>query len=415
MNQEIYDARLQHYLRKVIAELPYEKRRQLKSLASCNKNLITNQIGYQPAAFLLRSESGRTKLFGQMTCKNTWACPHCTAMMMQKYKRKIGAALDAMRKRNYFAFMISFAIPHIRPQSCREVTDVLYKTWHGSVAYFTVKHRKRVYNAWHAFAQATELKDFVRVAEYTWSLQNGWHPHFHVIFWIPKKFKDKILEFEDSLRDCWIRAYQREYEKYWKEKDITPRDFCLNAPDRKQSMIISKDDNGEVREVLSSEYITGWGGDSELTGNYRKQASHENHYTPYQLLEKAANGDKQAKYNYIDFMLEVTRKPVHHRVNFSRKGNYVSKIAVEHMNSEGYKEIIAKKKEKWEVVCWFTQEQWQHLCELDLYSPFISNIMLLASLNRKDLLIDFLRSFDIELVKSAHLRTKVVEEMYNAA
>lgn len=422
MNSEILDARLHHWLRKKIGELPISQQIQLKNLKNCGKTAMI-QPQSTPAVFLLRNNRNEARLFGQVTCKNTWACPHCSTVRMQKYAKIIGAAIESM-KLNYHqrACMITFTVPHLRFQSCREVTDILYKTW---TAVFQNAHsRRKTKNGdsirssspANKFFSENEIRHYVRVAEYTWGA-NGWHPHFHCLFWFPEKYLDNILSFEQSIQAFWTKKFKEVVSKYYKNRDEFNaiqklHDIADDDYAGKQDIVwISKGKDGKIMPVESADYIAGWGADNELTGNYRKNASNEGHYTPYQILEMAADGNKQMEDLYVEFMLQVTRKPVHHRINFSKTG--ILKIAKIYMNTVGFEQLLKKKSAEWEVVAWFNQEQWSEICHLDLLSPFISNILYLAAINRRDLLSDFLENFGIKLAKCPHFHQQHVENIFN--
>jgi len=441
MQQEIYDARLQHYLKKIIAELPREKQDLVKSIRLCNSRIMP-QPNVEPAVFLLRSDAhgGQAKFFGQMTCKNPWACPHCSSMMMVKYKEKIASALDALRDESrkgderMFGFMITFTIPHLRFQSCREVTDILYNSyremfrnaWNKKRTTADGKHR--YFSPMNAFIVDNDITWYVRCAEYTWSQKNGWHPHFHVIFWMPRsRVKNfDVQKWQKKLNDAWATYVEREMIKYWKEnnlyqsQDLESKAKCLLAyMDEEKKLCknpaikISVDKDGKLLEALSSDYLCGWGSDSELTGNYQKKASHKDHLTPYQILEKAADGDLKMKNLYLEYLFQVTRKPVHHRVDLKAG---LMKIISAWRQTEGYKSAMKKKQGEptmWELVCWFSKSQWYRLSDENLSSPVLSNIMYLAAINRKDLLESYLQVFEITLIERPHFFGNHVENIFN--
>lgn len=416
--QAVLDARLQHWLKRKISNLPIDQQIQLKNIKLCGSKTIPEKMG--AAVFVLRNKNRQdSTLFGQLTCKNPWACPHCSAVRMNHYAKEIAAALDAL-KSTHFGFMTTFTIPHLKFQSCRQVTDILYKTWRKFTLNSTSNRKTtdgkiRWSSPFHKFRAENEIKHHVRAAEYTYG-NNGWHPHFHVIFWTPRKYKDRILSYENSIKNFWIKCFCSVIKEY-NFDEITEKYFInqINIEYGSKSLYISK--NGqEIAESTSSEYLCGWGTDKELTGNRQKKASHNNHLTPYQILELATNGDQEMADLYIEFALQVTRKPVKHRVDFSQSG--LKKIIKDYINTEGYKSVINKKKaDEWEVVCWFTSQQWCELCAENYNSPIISNILYLAAINRRDLLVGFLESFNIKLAKCAHFESLAnhVENIFNAA
>ena len=444
MNQEVFDARLQHFLRKMINYMTPEEQLQLKSVRSCNTKIIPSGAA-EDAVFLLRNDSngGEAKFFGQVTCKNPWVCPHCSSLMMNHYRKRIVAAIDCLRdkkkprKERKMAFMVSFAIPHLKELSCREVTDVLYNTWR-TCFHMAFRNRKttkgefRPHNIFNSFFHEFNIKYYVRAAEITQGV-NGWHPHFHVLFWIPRKMRRKLNvdKWETALNDYWFQKSKEEYKKYFVQQDLYTSDlqetFIHNMygdkvverrktyeKHKNQSVTFSRYDDGFVRESVTSDYLCGWGADRELTGNQKKEATHSEHKTPYQLLENAANGDMRDWGRYREFLFALTAKPAHHRVKFARGMN---KMIDEWIHSEGSVSSRKKKQEEvqkeWKLFAWFTKPQWWSLCDLDRNSPVLSNILCLAALNRKDLLKDYLASLNIDLIERPHFLGMHVQNIFN--
>lgn len=408
MNTEIQDYRLQHWLQAKIATLPINQQMQLKNLRLCNHKTIP-QVGVESAVFLLVNNRSEGKFFGQTTCKNTWACPCCTAKMMSKYSAEIGDALEALKAQGYFGFMITFTVPHLRFETCRDVTDRLYKTW-NAVFKFSSKARSHG-NQFTKFRQYFNIKHRIRVAEYTYG-KNGWHPHFHAIFWAKREYKDEILAWQEKLNEFWCYHCRKVTEKFYDERTSDRINVYLENKEY-PAVKISTDRDGKILESQSSDYLAGWGADKELTGNYRKKASHANHLTPYQILELAAEGNKKYQDLYIEFCLQVTKKPVHHRVDFSQSG--LKKIISLYRQTNACESFILKKKvetAEWQVVCWFTKEQWSELCYLNKFSPILSNLLWLA-VNARELIAQFLESFDIYLEHRRHRHADHIENIFN--
>lgn len=437
MQQEIFDARLQHSLRGFIRELPPNQQLQLKSLRLCNMKIMF-QPNVEPAVFLLRNDraKGEAKFFGQMTCKNPWACPHCSTMMMAKYKEKISSALDALQRQNMFGFMMTFTVPHLKFQSCREVTDILYLSYRAlwQNAWSRRKTKSGVFRSsskMNSFIVENDIQWYVRCAEYTWGHKHGWHPHFHCILWMKR---DQVANFDIQkwqkiINEEWAKRVEKVVLEYWETNHLYESDdlklrskvllrFLKDrlVQEKHPAIKISTTKDGKLLEAKSSDYLCGWGADSELTGNLKKKATHSEHLTPYQILELAADGNQRMKKLYIEFCLQVTRKPVHHRVDMKAG---LKKIIAAWKNCEEFKKILKKKSESrskvvWELVCWFSKEQWFRICDLDDRLPMLSNILYLAARNKKELLREYLEFFDIYLIERPHFFGKHVEDIFNS-
>lgn len=388
---DILDYRLQHWLRSKIDTLPASQQFQLRNLARCMHTPIP-QKGVKEGVYLLRNDNSDVRYFGMATCKNTWACPHCAAVRMKEYEAKIAAAIDALEKTHY-GIMITFTIPHIAKQTCREVTDLLYSTWRSALANcFRQRNSKkgtlRFMTPFNKFMVTHGVKHYVRACEYTWG-KNGWHPHFHCIFFLDPSTITDVLSFENDLNAAWNSHFERQLNKLFGDKySDTMRERLLKSIRNKEckSVVISRQSDNKPLKVTSSAYVAGWTTDRELTGNVQKKASHEGHYTPHQILELAADGNEAFADLYIEFCLQVTRKPVHHRVNFSKTG--LTAIAQNKINQEGYISVLKKKRElgQWKVVAFFDKQQWYSLFSVQ---NAIENCAIMAKYNLLDLLSDY--------------------------
>ena len=308
--------------------------------------------------------------------------------------------------------------------SCREVIDILYDTW----KYFRMKSFKRHHgHIYHEFNLVVPVEHHVRVCEQTWGKQ-GWHHHFHCIFWIKRGLEQEAVRWEERLRDFWDKVCRGRILKYWQKHKLHQNilaidgtfdkilDRLFSKTDVHCGVYFSKNPDGSLMEADSAEYVSGWGADTEVTGNYKKSASHAGHFTPYQILLKAQTDESFAKL-YIDFCLAMTTKPVHHRVDFSQSG--ITKLVDSWQKEHGRKSATLQKKRTeqmqtpWRIVACFSKKDWYELCCLDRFSPVISNIMYLAA-NYVYLLGDYLQSLGIEPLGYTREYDEI-EALYNRA
>lgn len=420
---DVLDYQAQHYLRKYIRSLEGEDYKQLKSILFCNQS-VSPAVG---AIFLMADDKEHSKFYGHNTCKNPFCCPVCSSVVMEHYRERISAAIDIL-KPTHFGFMVTFTMPHLAFMGWRESMDILYEAH----SYFRMKSfKKGCGHTFHEFTKLYPVEHNVKVCEFTWSKKNGAHPHFHCIWWIPRdKFdNDNILNWEQDISDFWLKTLKRKAFQYWKKHNLHSDILRENEPlenlanrlfvgsDRAKdnglncAFKISRDKDGSIKEVENGDYIAGWGADNELTGNYRKTASHEGHMTPYEMLV-ASFHDKELRDEYIKFCLAVTKKPVHHRVRFSFTG--ISKRIDLYLKEKIQRETESlEKKSTWEVVTYFDENEWFLLCDLDdEYAPVLANILWFAA-HRRDLLADYLKSLGLIFHSDKHRRQSEVEEAYN--
>ncbi len=402
---DVLDYQSQHYLRRYIRKLPDWQQSQLKNLLYCGQS-VNKLVG---GVYLLANDKGEVKYHGHTHCKNPFCCPTCTALIMEEYRSKIASAIEALHEQ-YFGFMFTLTIPHWRFMGCRETMEILRNTW----KFFRMKSFKRSHgHVYHDFNQAVPIAHHVKVMEHTWGKDNGWHPHYHGIMWTTRGKEYQVLDWEEKLDAYWIKAAKRETLKYWKKHSLHQKvlregetyeqlldrlyDQSKKARDYKfvQGLRFSRDSRGQLKEVQTGSYICGWGADNEVTGNIGRKASHNGHYTPYQiLLESQTNPDMEKL--YIDFCLDVTKKPVFHRVDFSQTG-LVSLIKEWRKLHPVSSQVIQKKirgddtLKNWKVIAFFDAIDWYELSCLDREYPVFATILLIAK-QRREILLEYLQS-----------------------
>lgn len=383
MDEQISDARLQIMLRKHIKQRAENNPFYgglFNAFLGCGKKVNPN-TKVKDIIVITNGERGR--ILGTMHCNNPWFCPHCSTVQMSKHAARIATAIDALKRQGQFAIMLTLTIPHNKGLSCDEVTQILFNTWHefinrGNHAKKTRHKQNRTYTTKNPFTQfCTQLncKHRVRVIEYTWG-NNGWHPHMHCLFWMPKKYLQMSLAWEYDLRNYWLELAEKHTMKTLCKRENADKPkisrtvqnyfkkYNAHFHNERVSVHIS-DNNGVVIAQDSSQYICGWGADKELTGNVRKQASHEGHMTPHQILMKAYESTDEEREKWLDLYMEyalATKRRAMRRVQFSRTG--IIQIIAQYRQTETYIETLKKKfmeKERWRAVIWFDSRQWSEI------------------------------------------------------
>ena len=422
---EIYDRHLTEYLHNLIDKQSPSVRLQLKTLRDCGKRVIKPTIG-ESGVFLLKRE-GQAKFFGHTSCKNSWACPHCVAKRMAKYTDELGAVIEEMKKRGYFGIMVTFTIPHLRYMSCKETTDILHMTYNRfrlDSRSQNAKKQKHIYDGAviTRFFEDCQIEHQVVVGEYTYG-KNGWHPHFHCIYWCKRKSADKVLSWLPAINAKWLEYAKKYTLKYWKENNLhcqlegvmeTTLDNLYSKCEQNAGVMFGQKD-GKIREAQSSDYVMGWGANHELAGLQYKEAK-DGHLTPHHILEKASLGDEKMAALYIEFCMNVTRKPVHARVKWS-KTELIKEVRKICQQQAAARALLKKNIDKgeWKCILWFSREQWSLIWKLNKEMPLISNILFLAS-QASDILLEFLNALGIEYSSpDLNYFTTHIENIFNDA
>ena len=135
----------------------------------------------------------------------------------------------------------------------------------------TAWRKTRAGRAWQKFEQKYELAASVSALEITYSQENGFHPHKHVLFFskLPES-ELQVAEFEAELSARWRKILE-------KSGNYGSEYYALNV-------LMGK---APVAGYLAKN----WSVAEELTLAQAKSGNSE-HFTMWQVLEQAGNGEK---------------------------------------------------------------------------------------------------------------------------
>lgn len=209
---------------------------------------------------------------GIMRCGSVWTCPVCAASISEVRRQQVEETIRRHIEAGGIVCMAAFTMPHHRFQSSAELRTAISETWRGM----------QQGSAWIRNKRAYGLLGTIRALEVTHSQGNGWHPHLHVLFFLPALPAADLQAFGDFLFDRWserIRAlgYGECTRAAWRFEQTT---------------------NSE----RAGDYVTKWGADRELTQGHLKRAKGGGR-TPWQMLADAGRGDKAALMLFREFGL----------------------------------------------------------------------------------------------------------------
>lgn len=388
-----YDTRaaglFKNYLRRKSNSMTPEEREKTKGFRFCGSRVI-HQLGAQPAVFVVRvsydKHADTTRYFGNANCHSAWACPYCTARVMAAKSTRIAAAIDALADQNQYAVMFTFTMPHLAFMSCAESFQILKTAWRlfvrgANKGYVTRKHKLqdgtvtqyKIRNSeYGVLREELNIRHCVRVYEFTHG-KNGWHPHVHMLVWIPKNNFDKVTDYESNLNKAWMHALKVKAKQYWREQNPNMSDDDIDAKAEAlfarsanhPGFTISKNPDGTPRRTTSSQYISGWQAHEELTRTDLKKARN-GHLTPHQIMDNALaakTADERDKWLalYTEYAI-ATRGS--RRVEISNSG--LNKIIDAWLTANPEVTYIEKKTMSnptaANIVCWFNANQWWYIC-----------------------------------------------------
>ena len=426
----IIDYKLQRYYKHILEVT--NSINDLKAQYYCGSQII--KPAEEIPAVYISSDGKDAAFFGVATCKSSWSCPVCSVREMSKHANDISCAIDALKYwYHQSAAMITLTILHVKYMTAEEVEWILRHTWKDFTNHGNGKQKACPKDVFASFCRTFKSTHRVRVGEATHG-KNGFHFHYHCLFWFPSSRLQEIKKWEPILEARWNQLAKRNTLKLWAKK--YPEGVKNGANEAKVNKIykhadckgshglyISKDANGNVIEQESSHYICGWGADKELTGNFQQKASQMGHRTPHQILEDfAKTGDMQDAYLYLEFAKAVKGKA---RINFSIHSG-IKAIIAKWKQTKMYKQVIQKKsidldRKKWKVICWLRESQWSEISRLEATTePLIKhNLLNLAKEeDGKKRITEYLEQFNIYICINDYIpneRIKVIEKILQSA
>ena len=123
---------------------------------------------------------------------------------------------------------------------------------------------------------------------------NGWHPHFHVVLFVPAKNLDKVSAMEADLKKRWVYLVSKYFKQEFDEEIPASYYDALYEHGLVFSRYSKGDNAGDLRPVQDSQYLAKimgydpadvYGGDKELSTATLKDSK-----IPFDLLcETTAN------------------------------------------------------------------------------------------------------------------------------
>lgn len=263
----------------------------------CHRHVVTE--GSIPVFRQL--DGSRARMAKVKTCGSVWACPVCAAKVAETRRQELSHAMLQHVRAGGYAYLVTFTFPHHRGQSLAQLMEPFTKA------------RQSFQNSrkWKAVMDAANKVGVVNSLEVTYGSQNGWHPHLHMlVFCDAGAFGESGPGDDGRLHSSGIESLRGEWVRLLEKRGL------VDYSNRSWANQYALDVRGGAQ---AAEYIAKWGHDdqwgmaSELTSSHAKLGKRStwgaaDHYTPFQLLELARDGDGRAICAFREFVNEFDGK-----------------------------------------------------------------------------------------------------------
>lgn len=130
-----------------------------------------------------RMDNRRAFLRGFQTCGSPHLCPICGPKISERRKDEVQRGIDAGKALGLNVKLGTFTIPHGLGDDLGDLLDTMLAAWRATSST----------RAGTRLRKALDLVGYIRVLETTDGVPNGFHPHFHVLFFFGQDCTDETV------------------------------------------------------------------------------------------------------------------------------------------------------------------------------------------------------------------------------
>lgn len=225
------------------------KRTYVHQVRNCLRARISKHKGVTLFYNIEREQAN----FGNLQrCYSVWNCPICSMTITEGRRTELSQGLANWVNVGGHAYLVTFTNSHHRGD---DLGDLLQ----GQKKAFVKFWQKRKVTE---MLKGLGYKGRIVATEVTWGEQNGWHPHYHMIFFFDHEINPQGLQSFLALQ--------------W-------QDACIKAGLKSPDLIHGVD----VRNgTYAAKYVSKWGLENEVTKGHLKKGLNGS-LTPFDLLRGA--------------------------------------------------------------------------------------------------------------------------------
>ena len=145
---------------------------------------------------VIRSSEGKVHYGGLNKCDSVWTCPVCSSRVAGFRRQELSTAIET---NDCWVALSTFTVRHSMQDQLGDLIKIV------RTAYRSMRSGRH----WEAVVDAFGLVGSYTAMEFTWSRDNGWHPHLHAL----DVFREELDEeqrraFREMVNALWIHAIE---------------------------------------------------------------------------------------------------------------------------------------------------------------------------------------------------------------
>lgn len=283
----------------------YEMREFLHDVTTLKRVETCGRVSYMMDGLVeVRYRDGAAGYHGVATCGSVWACPVCSAKIQSARRQEVQAVLDWAISQGLVLGFGTMTLRHNKNQP-------LAKLWGGLGECFKAVRTDRAVRNRRSWLMAdldtgVSTMPYIRTQEVTYSYENGWHPHVHMVYFFrPGTTQEDVNMLADNEFKVWQRTALAEglgepLRDLYEIKLMNPQDSADVTEDvQRVANYLTKATLGQPAEAAPKESLAQVieGATYEMQGSMTKKARAGSR-TPAQILH-----DVRETYNADDMEL----------------------------------------------------------------------------------------------------------------
>lgn len=225
-------------------------------------------------------------------CSDVWTCPVCASLIQTRRADEVQTAVDWATDNGYKTVMVTFTASHTVRYTLNDFGTKLQKAY------------EKMHNQLRHYRKKYEVGS-IKSVEFTYSQKNGWHKHFHVIYF----FKS------DTDIDNYFAKIKKSWEHQCLDIGLLESSDKAIADFRRHGCTLTTNIDDAIA-TYANKSANDWRISDEMTKSVLKIGKSVEHMSPFQLLVNIGLGNNRDHLidKFIEYMLHTKNA---HQIDWS--------------------------------------------------------------------------------------------------